>query len=293
MSIRHARFTMIGLLLLAAPCAAGAAAAPPRPEAATHPTSQVWNDDARNAVPGTYAKLLRYAQRVIKKYDRDGNGTLQESEWLAMPGNPRNIDANHDGTMTAEELADYAMQFARQHPLLKEDTAWQHLPQPPADIFHPVTPAVKPHGESPAAEAAETPAAAAKTPTADEPAAAETATPDGVPANDQPAAPSAGGAARPRAQKYYVSPATLPAGLPDWFQQLDKDGDGQLMLGEFAPDGSAAQRQAFARYDTNGDGVITPDEAVRAKDKKTAASSKSPAAKKSRAAKSEAGSPTP
>ncbi len=60
-----------------------------------------------------------------------------------------------------------------------------------------------------------------------------------------------------------MAPSTLPRGLPDWFMERDTDGDGQLTINEFAPDGSAAQRRLFAEYDQNGDGVITPEEVLR------------------------------
>jgi Ca2+-binding EF-hand superfamily protein len=100
-----------------------------------------------------------------------------------------------------------------------------------------------------------------------------------------------------RGRKYYVSPAALPSGLPDWFIERDKNGDGQLTLDEFAPDGSAAERRRFHELDKNGDGVITPDEVVGpaktslAKEKpetKTSAEKKQP----SSSAKPSGGSPS-
>jgi hypothetical protein len=261
MNLHQAVLSVIGLLissaLLASETPRKSVQAHPSPDASTASPLSVWNSDAGDAEPPISAKLLRFAQRVVKKYDRDRNGTLQPNEWPTGHGDLASIDANHDGAVTAEELADYLARYARSHPLHKPDTAWQHMPQPPAEIFQPVTPSDEARKGGPAAG------------------------PNGAPPNDQ-AKPSAGGpspegtspenkkppkssrtAQQPRDQKYYVSPSSLPPGLPGWFHDLDTDGDGQLTLGEFAPDGSSARRHLFQRYDQNGDGVITPDEVLR------------------------------
>jgi hypothetical protein len=75
--------------------------------------------------------------------------------------------------------------------------------------------------------------------------------------------PAEGDAAdQARQRKYVVSPSRLPPGLPDWFRQRDRDGDGQLTLAEYAEVGSAAADREFARYDRNQDGLITPREVL-------------------------------
>jgi Ca2+-binding EF-hand superfamily protein len=52
----------------------------------------------------------------------------------------------------------------------------------------------------------------------------------------------------------------LPDGLPTWFKEYDKDGDGQIALHEWPADKSMEE---FAKYDLNGDGFITPEEVLR------------------------------
>lgn len=52
----------------------------------------------------------------------------------------------------------------------------------------------------------------------------------------------------------------LPEGLPSWFRN-DADGDGQVSMHEFSRTWSESKAREFARYDQNGDGVITPAEA--------------------------------
>jgi Ca2+-binding EF-hand superfamily protein len=55
--------------------------------------------------------------------------------------------------------------------------------------------------------------------------------------------------------------APLPKGLPPWFKELDKDGDGQVSLYEWRQGGR--KLADFRKYDLNGDGFITPDEVLR------------------------------
>jgi hypothetical protein len=53
----------------------------------------------------------------------------------------------------------------------------------------------------------------------------------------------------------------LPKGLPDWFVQLDADGDGQVGLYEWKASGRPIAE--FTAIDRNGDGLVTPDEMLR------------------------------
>jgi RNA polymerase sigma factor (sigma-70 family) len=52
----------------------------------------------------------------------------------------------------------------------------------------------------------------------------------------------------------------LPSGVPDWFQKLDADKDGQISLYEWCSAGKSVEE--FRHWDLNDDGFITPDEAV-------------------------------
>ena len=54
----------------------------------------------------------------------------------------------------------------------------------------------------------------------------------------------------------------LPEGLPDWFVQRDGNADGQVAMAEFTSFWSEGEANRFARYDHNGDGMITPRECL-------------------------------
>jgi len=59
------------------------------------------------------AKVLRYVERIVKKYDRNGDGRLQAAEFRAMHGEPRRADLNQDGVITLDELAERVASYGR------------------------------------------------------------------------------------------------------------------------------------------------------------------------------------
>jgi hypothetical protein len=67
----------------------------------------------------------------------------------------------------------------------------------------------------------------------------------------------------PKKSYRFLSPTErLPKGLPDWFIRNDRDADGQIMMSEFAAAWTEALATEFMSYDLDGDGVITPAEAL-------------------------------
>ena len=56
----------------------------------------------------------------------------------------------------------------------------------------------------------------------------------------------------------------LLRGLPDWFAQRDANGDGQVAMVEFAEEWTEAKASEFDRYDLNRDGIIMPEECLKA-----------------------------
>ena len=58
------------------------------------------------------AKLLRYAQWVVRQHDLNKDGRLEADEWGAMQGEPGLADLNHDRQITAEEFAQYIANYS-------------------------------------------------------------------------------------------------------------------------------------------------------------------------------------
>jgi len=61
----------------------------------------------------------------------------------------------------------------------------------------------------------------------------------------------------------------LPKGLPEWFSQRDLDGDGQVAMDEFADEWTDEKAEEFVGFDLNHDGIIMPDECLRAMNQPT------------------------
>jgi len=177
------------------------------------------------------------------QHDANGDGRLAATEWPAPDAWPAEQDADRDGLLAVEELAQYIAQYGTHRRIrLMPATFGGALPLP--SLLRP--------GES------------------ENPQLGEASGPEMVEAADEAtdAEPSAAPADREaeqdhlRDRKYFVLPSRLPAGLPDWFRKGDRDGDGQVTLAEYAAVGSPSADKEFARLDRNRDGLITPREVL-------------------------------
>lgn len=65
----------------------------------------------------------------------------------------------------------------------------------------------------------------------------------------------------------FLTPAErLPSGVPQWFTDRDRDGDGQVQMSEYTDLWTDSLAEEFAGFDDNGDGIITPKEVMTATD---------------------------
>jgi Ca2+-binding EF-hand superfamily protein len=192
---------------------------------------------SQEPIPST---IYRYAQRLVRQYDRDGDGVLDAEEWKPMHGDPRLVDANKDGLITVEEMAQWIADYGRNRRIRL------------------AVPAIGLSGDSetnPGSPATSAGASGSKPGPSAEPTTAE---------DEDAGIDLAELEASRRRAKFYRSPKRLPAGLPSWFLARDEDGDGQLTLSEFAPKPTPADLREFQRYDLNGDGLITAQECLKA-----------------------------
>ena len=187
-------------------------------------------------------KVRRYAERLLREYDTNVDGKLQPSEWRAMAGKPELADLDRDQEITAEELVRRVFDYGKDRRI--------HLAYPVIGWSKSNYQKDKQGAEPEPGELADD-----KPPksTAQEESSREAA-----------AEHMAEAEAQRREGRFYVPAKRLPAGLPSWFLLRDADGDGQLTQAEFAPKATPADLEQFAKYDLNGDGLITPKECVRA-----------------------------
>ena len=87
--------------------------------------------------------------------------------------------------------------------------------------------------------------------------------------NSGSAASTASNSAAKKSYRFLSPQERLPKGLPDWFLRKDADSDGQVTMAEYAPGGwSESMAEEFVKYDLNGDGVVTPEECLKAANSK-------------------------
>lgn len=190
--------------------------------------------------PAVTAKILRYAGRLLRCYDADSDGRLQESEWKIMHGDPATLDRDGDRTVTLAEIsrriADYGhRRKIRLIPQNLEDASQSPILLQPATASAAGENGVSPQTLSPQNSAAGSVATGA----------AETS--------------ATKAEARP-GQRFYVDPRHRAQGLPAWFSARDANGDQQISMAEFAPKATESDLKEFASYDADGDGIITDKE---------------------------------
>jgi len=86
--------------------AAAAGSASPGQDTASQPLSAPAPAAAAADINPSY---MRYAEGVIKKYDKDGNGVLKSDEWSAMSKSPAAADSDGNGEITTTEYARWVM----------------------------------------------------------------------------------------------------------------------------------------------------------------------------------------
>lgn len=63
------------------------------------------------------AKIERYAEALLRRYDANADGALTSAEWSAMRGRPEPIDRDRDGQIVVRELIDHVRRYSRQRSL--------------------------------------------------------------------------------------------------------------------------------------------------------------------------------
>jgi len=211
------------------------------------------------------AKLLRYMENLISKYDTNGNGQLEFDEWYGkLSGKPQVIDLNGDGILTLDEIATHIEKFSRgrtihnPYPLQQLiDSQVIFEQKRPEGIFRPITQSTSTR------QIPETQSIAERPSLSEDELAEEVQNPEDATDEENEEGVPFQGRMPPGQTKRYAAPT---AGLPDWFVKRDLNGDGQVSLYEFcAPNFTNEDLALFGRYDKNGDGFITPNELPQAR----------------------------
>ena len=218
------------------------------------------------------AKALRYTEYLVTKYDTNGNGRLEYDEWYQkMAGSPQVIDIDGDSVLTLDEIASHVNRFSRERTIHNPYPLWQLLAnqvrpeqEKAVGIFRPIS---QPGGQR---QTFVTQNVGQMEDLTEEQLAETVQNPESDEAGE-----NQEGDTNENAEETPIFQGNMPAaqtrkygaptqGLPSWFVQRDRNGDGQVSLYEFAAPAFRDEDLArFGRFDTNADGFITTDELPR------------------------------
>jgi len=233
-------------------------------------------DDA--LVPPLPVALRFYGRYLIAKYDANGNGNLERSEWEDKLLGAQAIDLDGDWVLTNDEVLFYLARFAKDKTIAN--------PTPSRAVGTRTNQLV---GDEEKPVLIRTASAAPKRTTLEEleRERAEVDAEDFADLSDSEfkemmteGNPALEGVEDEKllgvllqemdesmVREYAAPPQTL-VGAPVWFLARDANGDGQLTLREFAPNLTAEGIALFGKLDADADGVVTAEEAKAQKQEK-------------------------
>jgi hypothetical protein len=171
-------------------------------------------------------RIRSYAEGLLRQYDANKNGVLDKDEWSNARSISKDTDANGDGTVTLDELTAKLGSYG------------------------------KDEGRSSGSSSSTTATAGGTSSSGD-----RSRYSAGSSRSSDPKAST-----EKRSYRQRLATERLPKGLPDWFARNDADGDGQVVMAEYASLWSETKASEFAKFDLDGDGVITPRECLRAQE---------------------------
>lgn len=171
-------------------------------------------------------RIRSYAEGLLRQYDANKNGVLDKDEWSNARSISKDTDANGDGTVTLDELTAKLGSYG------------------------------KDEGRSSGSSSSTASTAGGTSSSGD-----RSRYSGGSSRSSDPKAPT-----EKRSYRQRLATERLPKGLPDWFARNDADGDGQVVMAEYASLWSETKASEFAKFDLDGDGVITPRECLRAQE---------------------------
>ena len=191
--------------------------------------------------PVVTAKILRYAERLIRRYDTNSDGCLQETEWRVIGGSPSSVDFDGDTVLTLREFSRHVADYAHRRKIRLIPKNFD-IKSPSPTLLQPVTSAAPDTIESQTSAGEKSHSSSA---------------------TKSVTQPPASGADFRAGQRFYVDPRHRMQGLPAWFVARDANGDQQVSLAEYAPSATESDIKEFSTLDANGDGLITAEECVR------------------------------
>jgi Ca2+-binding EF-hand superfamily protein len=192
---------------------------------------------------GAEAQYLDFAGKMIKQYDANNSGALERDEWGGLKSDRQKADYDNNGVITKEELARNLSDYGKSRSGSSGSSSSGYSSSGSSSSGS------RSYGASSGSSGSY----------------ASRSSASGSGSGSTRLYGNSGGSSSggPRKTSRFLSPVErLPKGLPDWFSRSDADGDGQVAMAEFSSSWNDAKAAEFAGWDRNGDGIITPKEAL-------------------------------
>ena len=189
-------------------------------------------------------RMAFFANSMMQRYDKNGSGVLEKDEWKEFRTDPSPGDTNKDGKLTKEELTKWMSSRFGQGRGGDSSSARSGRGSSGGDSGRGRTSS---RGSSGGERSGRGGSSGERSGRGDS------------------GGRSRGGSSQPDTPDSYRFKTVgerLPEGLPDWFKDNDADGDGQIMMSEYAKQWNAKMLDSFDKFDFDADGVITPQECL-------------------------------
>ncbi len=217
----------------------------PRSSSTTSGSTGSTGSGGSSSGSGDASRVRAYAEGLLKQNDANKNGVLDKDEWANVRSITRDTDANNDGTVTLDELTTKLGSYGRDEN----------------------------RSGSGSSSSSSTASSGSSSSGSSSGGSSSGGGSSGYRSSSGSGYGSGRGDAKQTGEKRSYRQRTvaerMPKGLPDWFARNDEDADGQITMAEYATLWSDTKAAEFAKFDLDGDGVITPRECLRSQELET------------------------
>ncbi len=178
----------------------------------------------------TSDKVRRYAEGLIKQYDKNKNGVLDRDEWDRLRDRYGKADTNRDGALTLSEVTVHISNYSKS----RSSSSSSSSSSSRSSYYRSSSSKDDKDKDSSSSRSRWS---------------WRRSSDDKDKKDDD-----------PKTYRFKSPVERLPKGLPSWWERADEDQDGQVKMSEFTSSWTYEKVEEFKQYDTNLDGVITPSE---------------------------------
>jgi Ca2+-binding EF-hand superfamily protein len=200
-------------------------------------------------------RMAFFANSMMQRYDKNGSGVLEKDEWKEFRTDPSPGDTNKDGKLTKDELTKWMSSRFGQSRGGDSSSARSGRGSSGGDSGRG---RFSGRGDSGGERSGRGDSGGERSGRGDS-GGERSGRGDSGGSRSRPGSSTPD---TPDSYRFKTVGERLPEGLPDWFKDNDADGDGQIMMAEYAKQWNAKMLDSFDKFDFDADGVITPQECL-------------------------------